>query len=730
MNRNCLTVSNNFCVTAHLLPFHRARFVLRCARMNKTVLLMTALATAPLYAAAPDYVQMAQPAAVATKTLSPAECASACAALAQLPADTEVFLTVGNVGKMLGEVLPPELTRDPQAAMLLNVDSIAIGSGADALAEYAKWAPVLGAVQGAGITEDLAQLWAEPSSSEIPVQVSENIAQEQKTAAIQMLKAGELPPTHIVVSFKGQDAASIPVMLRGMALMSLMSEAAGPGIIPVTEKGAALGDGDMPAGLMLDMDALLTDEEAPEEAQPVLDALKGKKLYLLAAVKDSSLVLTICTDPAKIQLPENAESSLAATDKVKPFEARMGEGFIAAGYASAAWSNAETASRYATAKTIAKLLTDVFTAFKGQDASAADTYTAAIEGVEKLLTMGHDAMKPEVGASTMLVWQDKDVHVELEGDNSGCSFSTATLNLNSLADKEDTILFTAGTQCEGSCDFDCAAFGDSVSAVANGVLATLTGETRLQAEAALSQLSSFKPLAEEMLHSMGTMHGALGNARTLVVAAAPAADERKLAEFPIVTVQAPITNRAQFEQGWAEYRTAANKLAPYMGVAVEADGKDIFADLPVETTEENGTTYHVIGGNDHGNIVPTAAISDKSLMLCTLADKAQELVALSGTESTTFSGVAMTLRFAPLAKSLRGMAKLFPTPEYDDTDWEDDEEETEESTEPTEVTMGDNRDMIEAAEMLEAIDSKVERVDATVSSHGDRSRVNIIIRRR
>lgn len=665
--------------------------------MKKTLLMMSLLATAPLFAQAPAAV--AAPVAAVTAEAR----AAACGALAALPASADSFLMLTNVGTHLQELAGDALAADPQAAMLLNVDSVALAASDAAVADLQQWAPLLGKVSSMESLGALAAAWSESATDDSPSAAAAELADASMAELMGKLKDARLAPVQLAVAFKGESAEQMPVMLKGLMLMSAMSS---PVVTPVDVTGNTPKSMDTAAGICLDLAALADDDDSMREL------LAGKKLYALLAVKGNALVLTVTTDPALVQLPASVEGSLAATAKAAAFDAMMPKGLMLAASNSAAMQKAEADANLSSLRALVQVLQGAFNGFAENAPASAATFKAASAAVATVAQQVEAYAAPGANPATVQVWRDKDVHIVFEQDSKGISFLPAkgVERLGAVSSADDTLLYYASSPAVSSRKADQQALCNAAGDIFNGVLAGLSGDARLQAESVMAQVSAFNPMLQKAWAALGTMAGATGQGGALVLSEGkpvPPQDGETMEQMPILSWQTPVADRAALTQGWQQLCAAVDEAGTMMG-----EEGSLSASLPVETAEQNGTVYYTVGGDDDGDVVPTAAVSDTLLTLSSTAAKARSLVAVaSAAAETETAGAVFTVNMKPIARTVRAMAHVFGDSEYDE--------------EKDEVTMEDNDSLLEAADALDAVAEKIRSVSGSITTPGDRIRTEI-----
>lgn len=668
--------------------------------MKRTLLLMSVLAVAPLYAAAPNAADFAVMPAVAApaQQMTPAARAAACGALVALPASTDSFMVLGNVGSTIAEVQQKQgLPADPQLAMLMSVDSVAIGLSDAAAADLQKYAPLMGRLRSAQGLQALGIQWGQASESPIPSETADALNQEALAEAMAAAKELRVAPIQLAVSFKGENATQTASMAKGM----LMMEMTGPQTTPIAADGTPVSDMGAVEGIMVDLAALVGEDE--ETAKLIGD----RKLYVMFKQVANTLVVTLTSDLSLIQYADGVNASLAATAKAAAFDAHMDKSLVAAVSKSAALQKAEQDSNTSGLNMLVSMVSGTFEKMAAANSVTAPTYAQAAQAAQTLASELGKAATVGSNPATMTVWRDeKHVVVEAEGDANGAAFNAGTLHQTTQALADDTLLYVEGTGMTCPCNADCATMKEAAGKLAEGVIATLTGDARLQVESAKAQLEPFGPVAEKTLAALGTMGSGMGDGSALILSKAATKPENEgEPEMPTLSWQTTLTNRAALAQGWTELTAAVNEFGTMMG-----EEEPIMNSLPVETTEADGTTYYVVGGDDDGDLVPTAAVNDTTLTLSTTARKARTLTG-SGTE-VPFAGAVFNINLQPIAETVRGMATVFGDAEYD--------EETD-SVKETE-----NEDMIQTADTLDAISTQIKNVGGSIRINNDRCHVEII----
>lgn len=655
--------------------------------MKKTLLTMSLLATAPLYAQAPAPAPAAAPVVQAAEQ----HIAAVCDAAAALPASTDSFILMADIGKTiseLAELAGEKLGDDTDSQIIKSIDSAALGISPTLIQDVKAWAPVLGMLSEVESLGELAQLWSAVAETKAPETQAADLVTASQESAKAMLKDARLAPLQLAVSFKGENAATTAAMLRGR-LLTECRDAKIPGTVSVKADGTPLPKGED----LADMSGICVDMAVAGEDEELLQAINNTKLYLLTAVRGGSLIISLTSDPALVQIPEKAEDSLMATPKMDAFRPHIGKGLLLAGYESSEAIAAGQSVNLAGMQILTKWVTNTFSALAGEDPNNAAAFKAAAEGAEGILRQLETAAAGTEAPTTFTIRRDKDIHVEMEADAKGASFATARTLLPDAAESANTIFYAQGTKLTAPCPVDAQALCQDAQKVLNGFICSLRGDTRTEAEEAMEQLRSLTPVLEQTCGALQSLDRGFGDVSSLLLT------EGK--ELPVLSWQSSVKDRAALTQGWQQICDVINTVAEMSGEAQEPIMTDT---LPIEAAEENGTTYYTLSGDvlpPTEALAPTIALNDSLFVISSNAAAARTLT--ENHPSGCVRGIDFQLNLAPLARSIRQVA------------------ETGDAEDP------DTAEVKQWADQLESVTEKVEGIRGYMDIVNNRFRAGVTI---
>lgn len=234
--------------------------------------------------------------------LTPEQRVAAFSALAALPADTDSYIAVRGVGRMLMQMATDYADVHPLAGMATQLDGLALGVSDAALQDMKRCKPLL---------EELVRIQAQASQGASPTPEDQRQLGEK---LVEVSKDFRLSPLYVVLSTRpGAES-----MLQGVMLLPFMipqgAEIPFEVVMDGNRRGICL------RGDRLDLSKL---KLLPEHEQQLRQNLSQVRLYALMQMQGNCLVLTLTTQPAEVKLPATVGASLAGTANVAGFDALL-----------------------------------------------------------------------------------------------------------------------------------------------------------------------------------------------------------------------------------------------------------------------------------------------------------------------------------------------------------------------------------------------------------------------
>lgn len=616
--------------------------------MKKSLFLLAAMGAAPmLWAQEPAVLPLSAENAPAAASAAVQQ--ESLSALALLPQNTEAFIAVGNVDgfRKLAHLSVEEMNGAE------NVESCAIGLGAGSAASLHAAQPILRLLMSDESDSAPAEQWAlhaHEVTASVIARLWEQHQQEEIDQAIAALGQWHLAPVTVVLTMHEEAQSMTADTLAQMLLQELRSEEGVEAVELGDWKGVRMG---VPEETVDDVE--LT---ALQKVQ-LHDALKRVSLNVLCTVRDHSLVVVLCSDPAEAETAVSPVSSVLASEKLHFVLAA--EKPLMAAYIPAALQNECRELHLQPVRSFTGFATSVFKTLAVQDAPALKTYQSAVEAVANLQTQA-EAYAPLADAPiTILAWEDGDLHMESSWDANGVRF--VPTEHRTLPQSPDTIFTYQCDAMQRSVPFRCAELLKACETLADGVAETLNNEEREAAQSLLMQYRLFS--AEQAV--LGQAFTAWDNAFTgnvdMVVdgqGSIPASllggSPAQMTVCPRVAVAAALRSRAELENGRALFLQAVQQGMQKLG-----QDPSVTEDLPMTSAQDGDVTLHSVSlPFCSPGFSPSVAVTEKTWVLCSSAAHGVELAKSAPVAPAAEGKASFTFNTRPLATLLQQLQSALP----------------------------------------------------------------------
>lgn len=650
--------------------------------MKKSLLFLTALTAAPL-CSAQNLEVVPMPADTAAAVGLAQQDADLRSSLSLLPQDTEAFLALGNLPGMAQLAgMPTEALGE---ASLVESAAIGLGNGTAQMLHQAL--PLYRALAVADSLSDMADAWAaaaqEQAAATIRTQMTQQ-SQEANDRMIESLAAWHTAPLYAVVTVKEEGRELLPALQQGLLQELCAEEGAEP---------AELGDW-KGASFRLseeDIQELLEENELTALQKVKLDgALHRLSLKLFVTIHNRSLVVALCSDPADLKPAVSPAASLSAEAKTSFLNAQHNP--LAAMYLPAELCNACRELNMQTTQSLAAFATGVFKTLGTQGSPLADAYQQAATAVSSLVEQTARHCPAVDAPTTLLLWEDGDLHLELVRDAGGARFAAA--ESVALPTNDKTFFTFTSDPIQGASACDAAAGLQACETVANGVTATLNADAQMQAQMAMAQYHLFDSEKETLGAACLAWKNAFTGRVALVADAAgsvPASlfggSPAQMVAVPRVAIAAGVAERADIEKGRTLFMQAVEQGMMKMNMPKEQLGE-----LPMaETTSDSATLYSLALPMCCPGFSPTVAVSDKTWSLSSAAELAGALAGGAVTPAAAEGKATFCFSPAPVAELLKAAVALAP----------------------------ENEDLADAAAAADVVSSVISSVSGTATTTAD-----------
>lgn len=586
--------------------------------------------------------------------------------LSLFPADTEFVMGAFDVGETATTLCGSKLVRlfnDGQAVdvplPVLGVRNAVIACGKGSAESMRSMAPLYAAVRAAKDSRTLHEFLEDDEALGTWISgLSDQAMVDVLVAAKGWAHAGTMPPLLAVVT---PERSMMPMVEAQMfSMIAMLKSRAGEwaGVYHegdysgVHFSGICIEGSQLADRLRVFGQSMKSNMKKP--LTELLEGLKGRKIYVLGAVHDGKLILSMTEDPAtQLKLAANADESILKTDKLAFASDKMAyrpNFLMYTGKELVAAMEANERARYAGTR---KLLERVVEMADWPDRQTMKDAKAAVAGVLDPLADGKGL--PEPCASTCIAWEQDGLHVEMTGSKSVWFDDGRSLALASLADNPDTILLMEQT-------VNPAAAKTLADMVENAVACIWYGSTiggGISSRKTLEEERQYAETVKSMWKSCRTMWEGLGTDSALLVdgkgsfpkdispATQPLLDQMTA---PRVALYASVRDRSQIVSGWNALLSQVEQLALKEGLSRKDWEKMMPETLRVSTFGNGGTVYSLAEGDDEPNCEPNLILTDESLVLGTSRLWNEEIVRIAQSPSGTARGGLFVFRVGGLKK--------------------------------------------------------------------------------
>lgn len=610
--------------------------------MRMPLLLCAALWAAPLVSA---QSVVAEP-AVSVPAFDASGVAEQLPALALLPQQTEAFISLGHPATLAEKFGAPA----DAVQVAADVEGVALGFSTGCTEALRRALPVWHLLQSEETEASPAILWA-AAAHELPAAVIRKQyaqhTQEDIDLALAALEQWHLPPVYAVVHVRPEAAAQLPEWQRRF-VEELSAESHAEPFTAGEWKGVRLHATAEQFGH--------ADQFSLLQKVRLTEALKRFSLCVMCTVREHSLVVAVCSEPAEAQPAVSPVSSVLSTEKAAFLTSHTN--LLAASYTT---SGGQVLNRELQLQSVRSLIgfgTGVFKTLSVEDTPAAETYQGAVNALACLQAQAEHLFPEQSGDSRMLAWEEADsIRMESVSGAGGNRFLPA-----------EKILLPAEPSCFFSCISDpversnriqFAAVLQACVDLAEGVAETLSNENRETLQSALMQYRLFE--AEQagfsaafdawdrgLSGSVAVVADGKGEVPASLIGGSPA----HMVPIPRVAVWAGMRNRGEVSAAWDKAMAAAESGLRKMG----AD-ESVLRELPLSCSQEGAVTLHSLAlPMCCPAFSPTVALGEHHWVLSSSATLGAQLASAPVEAPTSAGGASFCFRPQPLAELLQKMA--------------------------------------------------------------------------
>ncbi len=476
--------------------------------MNRASLASLALAfsAAPVFAQAPAVslpVLLEQVVACSTPA-SVAERAAAFPALAALPADTDSFLVLNQLGSW-ASLLQSEDSMLPWKDMVDALDSMALGVTKRTVQDLQRLQPLFQVLSAS--QNDVVDNWVGEANDSAARAIVAVLREEYAASGEKLVQATQdfhLAPIYVTLSAKPGNEA----LLQQLSMLPLMLPMGTDAPIEMTVRSGWRGFCVHGHGLDLS-----EAELAPEHETRIRQNLEKARLYVLARTVGNKLVLVICSNLDEVKIPVKKADSILNSPLMTAFDSCLSRRTWLAGYSSPAVVQLREELNLFDYQYVASFMERVFSRLSKESAACAE----AAKSVKALLEVASQVIPSPNGPERLTMWEDGSLYLHMVNQVGPYRFAPSSLHYSHLAQHPDTVCYIELTPVSGSPVLDVPAILTHIDAVQNGYKATLKPEHTHAEHDSLSYLLKKRDIVEPLAESWQLWSCALtGNGAMLV----------------------------------------------------------------------------------------------------------------------------------------------------------------------------------------------------------------------
>ncbi len=582
--------------------------------------------------------------------------------LAPLPAELSSFFVLcdfgGNLTRLTESGAFPELqvTESDKA-----LDGIAIASSRANAGSCKAAAQITANIFSWLLVDRAARSWmqrANDTTADIIRDEALSLLDDWENEAIALLPEVRIHPVYMVTSYK-QGKEELRSREYQSQLMALHALCAAESNIERVEHVPGF------AGIRCSWPA--TDESSDKFNRAVDSELAGRFVYILLREEGNAIVTVVCEEPSEIQLAATPAESVLATELLAEADAQLDRGMIALGRTEGEFLSM---SGMVTTEILRKLGTTaahVFAALGRSDERNSEAYSRAATACEGIVTRLSPLLRPDEKPSTLKIWHDEDLHLQLSIDAQGAAFTPAPLRHMDRMHDGNTILYAAMSPISGGATLPSPReLMEATLAIAPAFAHSLSPRHRARLEKDMRDLGPYLPALGGIADALHAISIGLDGNAALIVDAVPStvpgifvpegesSSRRLTALLPRLALSIGVDDRSKLSEGWDGLLASCAAIGAQWGYDPNALGM-----LPIVPTEQGeGTTYTLSLPIFTPECVPTLSVSGNSLIAGSSRSLNNSLMS-SATGGAVFEGAFFIVRFRPLAASLNSLADAY-----------------------------------------------------------------------
>ncbi len=512
----------------------------------------------------------AQEAATITAT-----CADDFTAAAYLPAETDSFITINAAG-IMGLARKAGLQESRILAELAAVESVAMGLPVGWEHLYDTYAAVAELAIRISVEEGIKSAWANMADAAIaPILQQVASAQANQVRPIVENINSISQPAYAVLRVKpGQEQLLSAICAELEHDISQMDITAMPG----TEAHQSNGW----KGISLNIAAAVEQDSIPAEYKEGLKEIKT--FYMVYRVEGNALIFALCDDTAKLKVCANGAESILSTAKADFLQGMEPHRALAAGSISPALLNSIRNFPLAALNAAVAPIGDAFNRIATQCPQMQTEMKSGAASLQQIVAELSKILPAVDSPLTFSAWHDGDLHLTMESDACGESFTTATVN---TAGKENAAVYLYGSTVNTPNLPNLTTTINCVFDVVNTYAYTLPADAQREMLMQLGSARMVYAMLPGMLAPVKQMFDSLGNGWCVTVGSA----ESEGVADTYAGMSINVADRAGLTTGW---KGTINTLAAIKRLVApeEADQlQHLFDDVEATELTPGATLY-------------------------------------------------------------------------------------------------------------------------------------------
>ena len=588
--------------------------------MKTSTLLMIAAGALPVWGLTTEPVEM--PSAETAVLLAPPTCevmtpeqkATFLPAAALLPADTDSFMVLSNVDRVLKRF---GVDASPELAAVSGIESVAVGISDEAVTLLQTLVNQMGQGQMFGSSNMLlAGEWNARATEPVKAVIQELLdgvkqATEQKIQ--NMAQQVTVKPMYFAVTVKPD---TIPAMQMMVGMLA-----------------GQLSQGDLRN--MVECNGF-KGVKLPGFSAPLPDGTERKvDAYLMYRMQGASLQVVLCGDPSQAKAPANAAESVLG--RAELLNSRLSRKTVAVISTSASFNN--ICGGTPELDNAVDFVASVFRKLAADSPAFGRSGVYAAEGLEFLKQQLNQLSPDTDSPSQLYVWLDKSLHLEMVQDAAGMKFAPATMKQPAQLVNPDVAFYLESAPIIGTPQPDLPGILGAAGAVANGVVQTFEEPYRAKRQAELDKVLSYRSDVLALADAVTTLGSGLTGSSTVVVTVPSSTQTVEAAWY------SPVSNRAALADAWQQMMAIGERMQTRSGKSgkCEQPAPVVIGDAAAYTMGIPAECQCPLAGMNMGVLV-----SNTDFVLGTTT-AFNEAVLSTATGTMPLPGCVMQLRVLPAA---------------------------------------------------------------------------------